>query len=261
MFKVISWNINSIRFRLKDLDKLITTYNPDVICLQELKCNNNKFPYENFKNLNYTSYVNGEKSYNGVAIISKIKANNVQINFPNNPIKNQSRFIEIKIDTSIGVIRIISLYAPNGRDIKSDTFNIKLKFYDAFISYIKNIKSLKEKIFICADYNIAPFNIDVYDPDLLRETIGFSLTERKKIRSILNNGFIDNYRIKNLKRQEFSWWDYRGNSFHKNKGMRIDSIITSSNVVQYLNDITIDYTMRAKEKPSDHAPIIACYLI
>lgn len=258
-FKVATWNINSINVRLDQLKEFIKYHDPDVICLQELKCTTNRFPYEELRTLPYYSYVCGQKSYNGVAILSKIPSNQTITNFLGNPISEEARFIECSFHTKIGHTRVISLYAPNGGKVGTDKFKTKLYFYDMFIKYINSKKSFKEKLIIGSDYNIAPFDIDVYAPDKLRNTNCFTLVEQKKLRTILNNGFIDNFRAKHPRKKEFSWWDYRSSGFEQDKGMRIDTIISSSNLLQNLDNCIIDYSFRQKTKPSDHAPVVAIY--
>lgn len=257
--KIVTWNVNSVNVRLSHLIELIEEHDPDIICLQELKCMTEKFPAEAFSTLPYNLYINGQKTYNGVAILSKIPADNIKTDFPNNPAPEQARFIEASFQTQIGYARIISLYAPNGGEVGSDKFAMKLKFYDAFTDYIESIKSFDEKIFIGSDYNIAPFDIDVYSTKALENSTCFTYEERQKLRRILNSGFVDNFRIKHPDKREFSWWDYRAGAFEQNKGMRIDSIISSSNALVNLDDCIIDYKSREKITPSDHAPVIAIY--
>ncbi len=257
--KIVTWNVNSVKVRLEHLKELIEEHDPDIICLQELKCINEQFPSLEMSHLPYNLYLHGQKTYNGVAILSKIPADEIKTDFPNNPIPEQSRFIEGCFNTEIGYIRVISLYAPNGGEVGSDKFDIKLNFYDAFTDYIKSINSIEEKVFIGSDYNIAPFDIDVHAPEALRNSTCFTHKEQEKLRTILNSGFIDNFRAKYPEKKEFSWWDYRAGSFEQNKGMRIDSILSTSNALQYLQDCFIDYKTREKSKPSDHAPVIAVY--
>ena len=258
--KIITWNVNSINVRLPHLIELIKEHDPDIICLQELKCETDKFPKEELSDLPYNLYIHGQKTYNGVAILSKIPADEIKKDFPGNPIPEQARFIEATFKTDIGYARVISLYAPNGGEIDSDKFVIKLKFYDAFTAYIESIKSFEERMFIGSDYNIAPFDIDVYSPEKLQHSTCCTYAERQKLRTILNLGFVDNFRIKHPDKKEFSWWDYRAGAFEQNKGMRIDTILSTSNALANLSDCTIDYKTREKHKPSDHAPVIAEYL-
>jgi len=257
--KIVTWNVNSIKVRLAHLRELIKEHDPDIICLQELKCETDKFPKDEISDLPYNLYIHGQKTYNGVAILSKIPSDDIKTEFPNNPIPDQARFIESTFDTEIGYCRVICLYAPNGGEVGSDKFLTKLKFYDAFTEYLISIKSFDEKIFICADYNIAPFDIDVYSTNELQNSTCFTYVEKQKFRTILNSGFVDNFRIYDPNVQEFSWWDYRAGAFAKNKGMRIDSIISSSNAVSNLVNCMIDLSTREKDKPSDHAPVIGLY--
>lgn len=258
-FKIVTWNVNSIKVRLAHLIEFIKEHDPDIICLQELKCTNENFPSEELSSLPYNLYIHGQKTYNGVAILSKIPAEDIKTEFPGNPLPEHSRFIEGGFNTPIGYARVISLYAPNGGEVGSDKFAAKLKFYDAFTDYIESIKSFDEKIFIGSDYNIAPFDIDVYSPEKLANTTCVTYEEKQKFRRILNSDFVDNFRIKHPEKKEFSWWDYRGGSFEQNKGMRIDTIVSTSNAVEHLDDCIIDYKTREKHKPSDHAPVIAIY--
>ncbi len=258
-FKIVTWNVNSVKMRLNHLCELIAEYDPDIICLQELKCETDKFPYEELSHLPYNLYIHGQKSYNGVAILSKIPADEVKTEFDNNPLPDHARYIECSFATDIGYIRVISLYAPNGNEVGSDKYNTKLAFYDAFNEYVQSIISFEEKIFIGSDYNVAPFDIDVYDANKLKDSLCCTLAEREKIRTLLNSGFVDNYRILHPNKNEFTWWDYRGGSFEQNKGMRIDSILSTNNAVQNLSECIIDYKTREKVKASDHAPVIAIY--
>lgn len=260
-FKIVTWNINSIKMRLEHLIEFVNKHDPDVICLQELKCETEKFPYEALSALPYNFYVHGQKSYNGVAILSKIPADEIITNFPGNPLPDEARFIEASFNSVIGYIKVISLYAPNGGEVGSDKYHNKLVFYDHLTQYLSQQNKLNEKIFIAGDYNIAPFDIDVYDPVSLSSSLCFSYQEQQKLRTLFNMGFIDNYRAIHPITQEFSWWDYRAGNFQQNKGMRIDSIISSSNAVQNLTNCVIDYESRTKTKPSDHAPVIGVYNI
>jgi exodeoxyribonuclease-3 len=258
--KIVTWNVNSVRVRIQHLRELIIEHDPDIICLQELKCITDMFPSDELKDCSYNMYIHGQKMYNGVAILSKFPIVKVYTTFPRNPIPNQARFLEVGLnDTPIGYLKIICLYAPNGGVINGDKFHIKLKFYDAFISYIQSLESFDQKIIIGADFNIAPFDIDVYSPSILHNTTCCTYVEKQKLRSLLNLGLVDNFRIKYPSRQEFSWWDYKFNAFKENRGMRIDSILSTTNLIQFLSNCFIDCHTRQKLQPSDHAPVIACY--
>lgn len=259
-FKFATWNLNSIKTRISHLLQFISEHDPDVICLQELKCDNNLFPYDAFSHLPYNLYVNGQKSYNGVAIFSKFVADEVKIDFPSNPAPDQARFIEITFNNPVlGFVRAISLYAPNGGAVDSDKFQLKLKFYKQFIDYIKSINSFDEKLLIGSDYNIAPFDIDVYDPEDLKNTTCFTYAEREKMRTLLNCGLVDNFRILHPHKNEFTWWDYRAGAFEQNKGLRIDGILSSYNALPFLDSCIINYNARTMTQPSDHAPVMSIF--
>lgn len=254
--KIATWNINSIKMRIGLLYDFIKNNDPDIILLQELKCTTESFPYDELSHLPYNIYVHGQKSYNGVAILSKFRADEIEYSFINNPCSDQARFIEATMQTSIGFCRIISLYAPNGGEVGSDKFQLKLEFYDAITNYLISRKSFEEKLVIGGDFNIAPFDIDVYSTSELKDSTGFTLIERTKMRTLLNDNFFDQFRLLHPDRQEFSWWDYRAGAFEKNEGMRIDMILTSANAVSDFRSCLIDYQMRTQNKTSDHAPFI-----
>ena len=256
MFKIATWNVNSVNSRIEHLLDFIAKHDPDVICLQELKCLEEQFPKERLSGLPYNLYIHGQKAYNGVATLSKKPIDEQKTSFPGNPLPDEARFIEGCFDSEIGYVRVISLYAPNGGAAYGDKYHVKLEFYDRFIEYIESINSLDEKLFICSDFNIAPFDIDVHDPIELENSTCFTLLEKRKLRTLLNGNFEDCYRALHPLKQEFSWWDYRAGSFPRNKGMRIDSVIASSNALSSIKDAFIDKDMRSKEKPSDHAPVI-----
>lgn len=254
---VATWNINSIKMRLEHLREFLTTTNPDVVLLQELKCETDKFPEEELSDLPYNFYINGQKSYNGVAILSKFRADEVVKDFNNNPCPQQSRFLEIACNTENGFYRFISLYAPNGGEVGSDKFQMKLAFFDALIPYLKEKQSIDEKLIVGGDFNIAPFDIDVHDPKGLAESTCFTIGERYKMRCLLNAGFYDLYRLFNQGKQEFSWWDYRAGAFEQNKGMRIDTLLACAGASSDFKGCQVDYHMRSRPKPSDHAPVVA----
>ncbi|EOB10361.1 Exodeoxyribonuclease 7 large subunit [Rickettsia prowazekii str. GvF12] len=176
--KIATWNINSIKTRLNLLRNFLSKENPDILLLQEIKCETEKFPFNELSDLPYHFYVHGQKSYNGVAIISKFPADQIIKDFQNNYCNDQARFLEIKLSSPIGYSNIISLYAPNGSFVGSNKFVEKLKFYDNFINYLSTKKSCYEKTIIGGDFNIAPFDIDVYSK-VLTETTCCTEVEQK----------------------------------------------------------------------------------
>lgn len=254
--KIATWNINSIRARLQHLRDFLIEIKPDIVLLQEIKCETEKFPLAELSDLSYNCYIYGQKSYNGVAILSKFLAQGIIKDFASGGI-GQARVLEISVQTPLGLCNVISLYAPNGSFIGSDKFTMKLKFYDDLANYLQSKKSLEAKIIIGGDFNIAPFDVDVYSPEILQNTTCFTNEEKRKLRKILNSGFEDLYRLSNPYMQEFSWWDYRGGSFEQNKGMRIDMILASSNMAHYLDHCEMNDIWRSKTLPSDHIPVVA----
>lgn len=254
--KVATWNINSVRMRIQHLRDLLVEVDPDILLLQEIKCETDKFPLNELSDLPYNIYVYGQKSYNGVAILSKSPADEIIKDFPIST-NGEARAIEISLQTPIGYCTFISLYAPNGSFVGSDKFAMKLKFYDGLIHYLQVKKSFESKIIVGGDFNIAPFDIDVYSAKNLQGTTCFTNLEKQQLRKLLNSGFEDLYRLSHPYDQEFSWWDYRAGSFEQNRGMRIDMILASSNAVDYLDNCRIYNRWRSQIKPSDHVPVVA----
>ena len=254
--KIACWNVNSIKSRLHALIPWIEANAPDIILFQELKCEEEAFPYDAFSHLSYNYAISGQKTYNGVAIFSKYPIDDIKKTFPNNPCEDQARFVEISLQTPMGYSKIISVYVPNGGEVGSDKFILKLKFLDALSEYLETIKSLDEHIIIGGDFNVAPFDIDVYSPKDLDNTTCFTSEEKFKMRAILNNSWQDLYRIVHPKTSEYSWWDYRAGAFSHNHGMRIDMILGSPNVADKVQEVLMDREVRAGEKASDHIPVV-----
>lgn len=257
MFKVATWNVNSIRSRLLHASEFMQQHNPDILLLQETKCTNELFPRGHFSTFPYNVSIHGQKSYNGVAIFSKYPLDEVKTDFADNPCPEQARFIEASCQTSIGYCRIISVYVPNGGEVGSEKFALKLEFLKALTDYLKKLNSFDENLIIGGDFNVAPFDIDVYDPAALVNTTCFTEIEKNKMRTLLNSGFEDLYRMKHQNKQEFSWWDYRGGSFMRNLGMRIDFLLVNNNALSKSHNCYMDISQRGKSQPSDHVPVIA----
>jgi exodeoxyribonuclease-3 len=255
LLKIATWNINSVRIRQIQLKSWLQRNNIDILLLQEIKCQSEQFPEEELSDLGYNCYIHGQKSYNGVAILSKFPADEIITNFPLNPCPEEARFIEIKGQFPIGYSRIISVYVPNGGEAFSDKFQLKLKFLDSLKLYL-NEREFDEKFIIGGDFNVAPEEVDVYSCDEMKDVTCFTDVERARIRSILNNGLVDPARVIDQKHSEFTWWDYRAGCFQHDKGLRIDYFLTSPNCIAFLNKCISDKSERAKEKASDHAPVI-----
>jgi len=252
--KIISWNVNSVRARLENILNYIKDSKPDVLFLQEIKTEEINFPKEAFKEIGYESYVYGQKSYNGVAFLSKVKISNIETNFFKDPLK-QSRIITGEIELKSKKIKIINIYLPNGNPIDSAKYDYKKKWMDLFIKNIQKIFQKNSNIIISGDFNVIPEEIDVYDSKRYENDALFKLEIRKKYRTLVNLGFNDAYRFFNKNKQEYTFWDYFSGSWQKNYGMRIDHFLVSNSIIENLKSININKKPRSKVKPSDHTPI------
>jgi exodeoxyribonuclease-3 len=265
--KIATWNVNSINARLENLIFWIKNSAVDVILLQELKCTEDNFPFEAINDLGYNIAIHGQKSYNGVAILSKFPLEDVKKNLPNFN-DEQSRYIEAVIPFQNTAIRVASIYVPNGgaelaptqKVNETDKFLYKMNFYDHLYTQAKHLLSYNEITILGGDYNVCHHNIDAYDPVSLKNTVCFHDDERKKFRSLLNLGYQDSFRSLNPNLQAYSWWDYRGNSWKFNKGLRIDYLLASPLAADKLKSCYMDEKMNDREKPSDHCPVV-CELI
>lgn len=254
--KVVTWNVNSVRSRIEHLVSFLKNEQPEIMLLQELKCVQEQFPFEAIEDLNYNVKLLGQKSYNGVAILSKSTLEDVKYDFPNNPLPEESRYIEASCNTSIGYIRVASVYVPNGGEVNSDKFKAKLLYLKYLKEYLVENIGYGENFVIGGDFNVAPEENDVYAAEELNNSTCFTMEERKLMRSLLNTGVEDLYRLKN-KESGYSWWDYRAGAWQKNLGMRIDFILSSPHTTNHLSDCYVAKEYRKLEKPSDHAPVVA----
>ena len=252
--KIISWNVNSVRARITNILDYIKDSKPNVLLLQEIKSQDENFPYEEFKNKGYKSHVFGQKSYNGVAIISNVNIENVEKNFIQDDLK-QSRIITGEIQLKKKKIQLINIYVPNGNPIESEKYDYKKVWLKKFIFNIKKKISNRPNILIAGDFNIIPDEIDVHDFKRYENDALGKLEIRKKFRELLNLGFSDVYRLKYKDKQEYTFWDYFAGSWQKNNGMRIDHFLLSNNLLENIVSININKKPRSKIKPSDHTPV------
>jgi len=252
--KIISWNVNSVRARIENIKHYINDSAPDVLMLQEIKTQDENFPNDEFKNLGYKSYVFGQKSYNGVAIISKHKLDNTNNNFIKDDL-NQSRIITAELKLKKKKIELINIYVPNGNPVDTEKYEYKKNWLKKFITNIKKKIQKNSNILIAGDFNIIPEEIDVHDFKRYENDALGRLEIRKKYRELINLGFKDVYRFKNKTKQEYTFWDYFAGSWQKNYGMRIDHFLLSNNLIENIKSININRKPRSKEKPSDHTPI------
>ncbi|MBN1150876.1 exodeoxyribonuclease III [candidate division WOR-3 bacterium] len=251
--KIATWNVNSINTRAEYLRIWLEKNAPDVIMLQETKTPDDKFPESFFMEVGYKSYFNGQKSYNGVAILSKKELTGVVKGFDGEA-EAEKRLISAFYDDKL----IVCVYVPNGKSPADPSFKVKLDFFDKLREKLG--ENIKNKIIVGGDFNVALRDIDVWDPVRLDGSICFNPEERKKMKSILDTGYVDSYSKIWPEKQAFSWWDYRDGSFHKNHGMRLDYLLFSKNMENDIISCKIDRESRKKAgelKPSDHSPVIA----
>jgi exodeoxyribonuclease-3 len=303
--KIASWNINSLRKRQERLFPWLEHTQPDIVCLQETKCRDEQFPVLALQAAGYGSAYHGEKSYNGVAILSKIKMQDVRASLCDEIVDPQARVIAAKIDN----VRVYSIYAPNGQAVGSPAYEYKLNWYARLRDCLTKEKDVAETgkagqllqksksshatnanrrnwatqpidaigcpggakrvdlvtgtvwpasgLVVCGDFNVAPEDRDVFDPDLWRGAIMCSDRERAAFRSLYNVGLRDTLRLHHEETGLFSWWDYRMLCFPKNRGLRIDAILASEELAKKCSASGIDRDLRKGKDPSDHAPVWA----
>tara|TARA_B110000438_G_scaffold129290_1_gene125620 strand:+ start:388 stop:1164 length:777 start_codon:yes stop_codon:yes gene_type:complete len=252
--KIISWNVNSVRARIENIINYIKESKPDILLLQEIKTQELTFPRDTFKDIGYESYVFGQKSYNGVAIVSKLKIDNINTNFIKDELM-QSRIITGEISLGKKKIDLINIYVPNGNPVDTEKYDYKKKWLKNFISNIKKRLKKNSNLLIAGDFNIIPTEIDVHDFKRYENDALGRLEIRKNYRELINLGFKDIYRHINKKKQEYTFWDYFAGSWQKNYGMRIDHFLLSDNLIENVSSININKKPRSKNKPSDHTPI------
>ena len=249
-----SWNVNSVRARIENILTYLKSSEPDILMMQEIKTEEKNFPFKEFKNAGYNSYVLGQKSYNGVAFLSKKKFENIELNFFNDE-RKQARLLVGNLKIKAKTIKLINIYVPNGNPIETDKYTYKKNWLNLLIKQLKKTIADYNNIIIGGDFNIIPDQIDVYDYKKYENDALFKLEIRKKFRELINLGFQDIYRYFNKDKQDYTFWDYMPGSWQKNHGMRIDHFLVSNNLLNNIKNINIDKKPRSKLKPSDHTPI------
>jgi len=252
MTKIVSWNVNSVKARLETVLDWVKENQPDILLLQETKTQNESFPKEPLEDLGYNIALSGQKTYNGVAILAKRPIEDVQCGLPGDSEDLAARYIE----AVVGDIRVASVYVPNGGDLQSDKFQYKMRFLDRLHAHAKNLLGYGEKLVLGGDFNVAPQDIDVHDPDQWRGHLLCSDGERDKIFALFHTGLSDATRLLHPTAEGlYSWWDYRAGSWQKNNGLRIDLFLISPQAADGLQSAGVDRDVRGLPKASDHAPI------
>lgn len=261
MVTVATWNVNSLKSRMQHLLDWVAEEPVDIILLQETKTEDATFPSMEIESAGYNIAMHGQKSYNGVAVLSKHPIDEVIKGLPGNEGDEQARYIEAVISVPDGAVRVASVYVPNGNEVGSEKFAHKMRFYDRLNTHMQSLFALDEPVIIGGDFNVGPYPVDVYDPKRLDGTVCYHKDERTKLRTILNQGWSDAFRERHPNEQAFSWWDYRGGAYAKNHGLRIDFLLSNPQATDTMTDCHMTESLRQKEKPSDHIPVVATLAI
>jgi exodeoxyribonuclease-3 len=255
--RIATWNINSIRQRIEPLTAWLTERNPDIVCLQETKCVDEAFPREPFEQLGYNVAVHGQKTFNGVAILSKLKFDEVTPRLPGDDGDDHARFIEAAVSTSRGVVRLASVYLPNGNPPDTDKYSYKIKWMDRLYEYAHERLQLEEPLILAGDYNVIPTRADVHNPAAWLTDALFLPQTREKFRTLTSLGLTDAIRAVSDDPGLYTFWDYQAGAWQKNWGIRIDHLLLSPQAADRLTAAGIDKQVRSWEKPSDHVPVWA----
>ena len=252
--KISTWNVNSLAVRLPQVLDWLTANPVDVLCLQELKLSDEKFPFRELEAAGYHSVAFGQKTYNGVAILSRTAARDVMKNITGFA-DEQSRVIAATLDTPEGQIRVVNGYFVNGQAPGSEKFAYKMKWLDGLRAMLREELAAHPSMVLLGDFNITVDDRDTYDPEGLRETIHHTTEERQHFQALIELGLTDAFRMFDQPEKSYSWWDYREFGFRRNRGLRIDHILVSEALKPQVRSCVIDKLPRKNERPSDHAPV------
>jgi exodeoxyribonuclease-3 len=253
--RIATWNVNSIKQRIDNLSAWLAERQPDIVCLQETKCVDDAFPREPIESLGYNVAVHGQKTFNGVAILSKFKFDEVIPRLPGDTEDDHARFIEATVSTAQGVLRIASIYLPNGNPPNTDKYIYKIKWMDRLLKYAHERIELEEPLILAGDYNVIPTAADVHDPAAWTRDALFLPQTRAKFRALTNLGLTDAIRAVSDDSSLYTFWDYQAGAWQKNWGIRIDHLLLSAQAADRLVSAGIDRYVRSWEKPSDHVPV------
>lgn len=252
--RIASWNVNSIRTRLEQLGAWAARAQPDVLCLQETKVEDERFPVEALGEAGYKPVFFGEKSYNGVALATRFgtTVDDVKKNLDGDEETSQRRVIAGTVDG----VRVICVYAVNGQEVGSPAWDQKLAWYERLLRELETHYSPDQELIVCGDFNVAPESIDVHDPKAWERSVLYHPDARRALEALLGWGLVDAMRIHNHEPGLYSWWDYRAGNYRKNKGLRIDLALVTKSLAARVTGVTIDKRPRELNRPSDHAPVI-----
>ncbi|MEI8276626.1 MAG: exodeoxyribonuclease III [Hyphomicrobiales bacterium] len=253
--RIATWNVNSVRQRLDSLQAWLKEREPDIVCLQEIKCQDDAFPREPLEAMGYNVAVHGQKTFNGVALLSKLPFDEVASGLIGDVGDAQARFLEALVSTKEGVVRVVSLYLPNGNPAPGDKYDYKIKWMDRLIAFSRERMKLEEPLVLAGDYNVIPTPDDARRPEAWVNDALFLPLTREKFRTLTNLGLTDAIRAVSDDPGLYSFWDYQAGSWPKNDGIRIDHLLLSPQAADRLVDAGIDKHVRSWDKPSDHVPV------
>jgi exodeoxyribonuclease-3 len=249
--KLATWNVNSLKVRLPHVLDWLASEQPDVLCLQETKQEDKDFPVQAIRDAGYTPLFAGQKTYNGVAILSKVAGSEVQVGIPGFDDAQQR-----VLAATVNGVRVVCVYIPNGQSLDSDKYQYKLNWLQALIQWLRDEVTKYPKLALLGDYNIAPEDRDVHDPKAWEGQVLVSEPEREAFLALINLGLQDAFRLFEQEEKSFSWWDYRMGGFRRNLGLRIDHILLTAPLAQQCRKSWIDKAPRKLERPSDHTPVV-----
>ncbi len=255
--KIATWNVNSLKQRLEHLLRFLKDAEPDAVCLQELKCQDDSFPHMEIEAAGYHAVVHGQKAYNGVAILSRVPLENVKKSLPGNDADEQSRYIEGILSDGSQTMRVASLYLPNGNPLGTEKFPYKLAWLDRLAAHATTLMRNEEAFVLAGDYNVIPEPRDASDPAAWINDALFQPITRAKFRTLLDLGLTDALRACTDASGLYTFWDYQAGAWQRNFGIRIDHILASPQAADRLTGVRILKDMRSWEKPSDHVPVMA----
>jgi exodeoxyribonuclease-3 len=253
--KIATWNVNSVKARLETVLAWLKEAAPDVVCFQEIKCQDDGFPKAAFEELGYNCAVHGQKTYNGVAILSKRPLEDVTARLPGGDGDDHARYLEAVIPGDKGVVRVASIYAPNGNPIGTEKFTYKLGWLDRLAAHAAALRNDEEAVVLMGDYNVIPGEDDCWDPKAWAGDALFQPESRSALRRVEYLGYTDAFRACHAQTHRYTFWDYQAGAWQKDHGIRIDHILLSPQAADRLKGCGIDKHVRAWDKPSDHVPV------
>ena len=253
--RIATWNVNSIKQRIDNLTAWLKERAPDIVCLQETKCVDEVFPRQPIEALGYNVAVHGQKTFNGVAILSKLKFDEVTARLPGDGADDHARFLEATVSTADGVLRVASIYLPNGNPPDTDKYSYKIKWMDRLLKYTHERLLLQEPLVLAGDYNVIPTAADVHNPAAWASDALFLPQTRAKFRALIHLGLTDAVRAVSDDAGLYTFWDYQAGAWQKNWGIRIDHLLLSPQAADRLTSAGIDKHVRSWERPSDHVPV------